>query len=243
RRRSRGLGGGGPDPGRGRRAVVLDPDVRGGVPRRHPRARYHDHPRPPAGRPAAAGRRSRQPAVSGSTSLSSYTVGSWATAGSSRSTSTSEWAPHPWSALTTLPSSGAYRFPQTPNNWPSQPASGSQNPHEPHLADGGAAVEIGAFGPRSPSYHRRAVSMRPCRDITRARPRPSSQATSSTAGSSECRYPGTSRSSSGGVGSRSPTPRSPGLSRSSQGTHSGARSASGPGSSTVSLTVTRRLRG
>src|SRR5690606_40930552 len=116
RRRSRGLGGGGPDPGRGRRAVVLDPDVRGGVPRRHPRARYHDHPRPPAGRPAAAGRRSRQPAVSGSTSLSSYTVGSWATAGSSRSTSTSEWAPHPWSALTTLPSSGAYRFPQTPRS-------------------------------------------------------------------------------------------------------------------------------
>src|ERR1700749_3786191 len=49
---------------------------------------------------------------------------------------------------------------------------------------------------------------------------------------------GTSRSSSGGAGSRSPTPRSPGRSRSCHGTQSGASSASGPGSSTVSLTVT-----
>ena len=49
---------------------------------------------------------------------------------------------------------------------------------------------------------------------------------------------GTSRSSSGGAGRMSPTPRSPGRSRSRHGTQSGARIASGPGSRTLSLTVT-----
>src|SRR3954470_14129560 len=42
---------------------------------------------------------------------------------------------------------------------------------------------------------------------------------------------------------RSPTPRSPGCTRSFQGTQPGASSASGPGSSTVSQMVTCRLRG
>src|SRR6266508_1946261 len=101
---------------------------------------------------------------------------------------------------------------------------------------------MGALGPRSPSYQRCAVSRRPSRDITRARPRPSSHETSSTAGSSDRTYPGTSRSSSGAVGNRSPTPRSPGLSRSCHGTQLGASKASGPGSSAVSETVTCLLR-
>ena len=48
---------------------------------------------------------------------------------------------------------------------------------------------------------------------------------------------GTSRSSSAAVGRMSPTPRSPGRRRSRQGTHSGARMESGPGSKTLSLTV------
>jgi len=46
------------------------------------------------------------------------------------------------------------------------------------------------------------------------------------------------RSSSDGAGIRSPTPRSPGRTRSLHGTHSGASSESGPGSSTHSSTVT-----
>src|SRR3954449_5428685 len=102
---------------------------------------------------------------------------------------------------------------------------------------------MGASGPWSPSYQRWAVSIRPSCDITRGRPRPSSQETSSTAGSSLSTYPGASRSSSGAVGIRSPTPRSPGWSRSFHGSQPGASSASGPGSSTVSQMVTCRLRG
>src|SRR6266540_1914929 len=46
----------------------------------------------------------------------------------------------------------------------------------------------------------------------------------------------------GAVGNRSPTPRSPGLSRSCHGTQLGASKASGPGSSAVSETVTCLLR-
>ncbi len=54
--------------------------------------------------------------------------------------------------------------------------------------------------------------------------------------------PGSSRRSSASVGSRSPGPMSPGRSRSLQGTHSGARRASGPGSRTVSSRVTTLAR-
>ena len=79
----------------------------------------------------------------------------------------------------------------------------------------------GCPGRRPPRTTGPAVSSRPSRDSTRGRPRPSSKATLSTSGSSDSRYAGASRSSSAGVGSRSPTPRSPGRSRSDQGTHSG----------------------
>ncbi|CAM5704168.1 hypothetical protein SVIOM342S_07141 [Streptomyces violaceorubidus] len=57
-------------------------------------------------------------------------------------------------------------------------------------------------------------------------------------GSSSPVQPGSRRRSSASVGSRSPGPMSPGRSRSLHGTHSGASSASGPGSSTASSTVT-----
>ena len=57
-------------------------------------------------------------------------------------------------------------------------------------------------------------------------------------GSSSPVQPGSRRGSSASVGRRSPGPMSPGRSRSLQGTHSGARSASEPGSSTVSSRVT-----
>src|SRR5512144_2343175 len=76
----------------------------------------------------------------------------------------------------------------------------------------------------------------------RRRPRPSSNAAASTSGSSVVACDGTSRSSSSGVGSRSPTPRSPGRSRSLHGTHGGASSASVPGSSTTSSTGSARSR-
>src|SRR5580700_4392897 len=90
-------------------------------------------------------------------------------------------------------------------------------------------------------------------DSTRERPNAGSSAGSTgssspgyqsvTASSPQIATSGTSRSSSGGAGIRSPTPRSPGRSRSGQGTQSGASSASDPGSSTVSSTVTSFDRG
>ncbi len=51
------------------------------------------------------------------------------------------------------------------------------------------------------------------------------------------------RSSSSPVGRTSPVPTSPASSRSTHGTHAGARSASGPGSSAVSETVAALARG
>lgn len=62
------------------------------------------------------------------------------------------------------------------------------------------------------------------------------------AGSSSPEKPGSSRRSSASVGSRSPGPMSPGRSRSLHGTHSGASRDSGPGSSTVSSSVTSFAR-
>lgn len=66
----------------------------------------------------------------------------------------------------------------------------------------------------------------------------SSETTEFGGGSSSPVQPGSRRRSSASVGSRSPGPMSPGRSRSLHGTHSGARSASSPGSSTVSSRVT-----
>src|SRR5260370_5072362 len=160
----------------------------------------------------------------------------------------SEWAPQPWSADTTRPSSGAYAFAQAPKRRPSAPLSGTKNPQVPHCA--GGAWGGGVLGPCSLVYQRSDALSRPMADSIRDRPgagsslgspgpasgSPSNQ--SRTASSPSSTTSGTSRSSSGGAGSRSPTPRSPGRSRSCHGNQSGASSAPGPGSSTVSLTVT-----
>ena len=117
---------------------------------------------------------------------------------------------------------------------------------------------MGDRGPCSLVYQRSDAPSRPMADSTRDRPGagsspgsagPASASSASgpnqsiTASSPSSTTSGTSRSSSGGAGSRSPTPRSPGRSRSCHGTQSGASSASGPGSSTVSLTVTTLDRG
>src|SRR5260370_5668824 len=164
----------------------------------------------------------------------------------------SEWAPQPWSAETTRPSSGAYALAQAPNTRPSPPLSGTKKPQLTQCA--GAACASGVLGPCSLSYQRSDAPSRPMADSTRDRPgagsspgspgpasgSPSNQSPSNqsrTASSPSSTTSGTSRSSSGGAGSRSPTPRSPGRSRSCHGNQSGASSAPGPGSSTVSPTV------
>src|SRR5580698_8281685 len=180
----------------------------------------------------------------------------------------SECAPQPWSRETTRPSSGAYSFAHTPNTRPSGPDSDVRNPQVTHGP--GAARASGVPGPCSLEYQRRAVVSRPMADSTRALPgrgggtsslsssarprltassRPSSN-TCQPALSSQSRTPsspsstaaGTSRSSSEEAGMRSPTPRSPGRTRSLHGTQSGASSDYGPGSSTTSLTVTALAR-
>src|SRR5215469_7900984 len=165
----------------------------------------------------------------------------------------SEWAPQPWSAETTRPSSGANALPQAPNSRPRPPLSGTKNPQLTHFA--GAACDSGVRGPWSVSYHRSAVSSRPYADSTRARPGagssdgspgPASASSASvrganqslTASSPSRTTRGTRRSSSALAGSRSPMPTSPGRNRSCHGTQAGASRASGPGSSTVSSTVT-----
>src|SRR5699024_12265578 len=59
-------------------------------------------------------------------------------------TSVSEWAPQPWSRETTLPSSGDHWLAQTPNKFPSDPASGITNPQ---VAQGApAALAPGEIG-------------------------------------------------------------------------------------------------
>ena len=93
-------------------------------------------------------------------------------------------------------------------------------------------------GPYSLRYQRVAASCRPYRDITRTLPSPTSRTASSASGSSSVAYAGASLGSSGGVGKMSPTPRSPGRTLRSHGTHRGATIASGPGVSTTSLIVT-----
>src|SRR6266851_8107045 len=160
----------------------------------------------------------------------------------------SEWAPQPWSADTTRPSSGAYAFAQAPKSRPSSPLSGTKKPQLTQWA--GAACASGVRGPCSLVYQRSDALSRPMTDSTRDRPGAGSSAGSAgpssaspsnqsvTASSPSSTTSDTSRSSSGGAGSRSPTPRSPGRNRSCHGTQSGASSAPGPGSSTVSLTVT-----
>src|SRR5712692_1374232 len=73
----------------------------------------------------------------------------------------SECAPQPWSTETTLPSSGAYSFAQTPNTRPSGPLSLTMKPQVRHLARAD-------LGPCSPEYHRPAASSRPTADSTLA---------------------------------------------------------------------------
>ncbi len=163
----------------------------------------------------------------------------------------SEWAPQPWSAETTPPSSGAYAFAQAPNSRPSSPLSGTKKPQLTHCA--GAAWASAVRGPWSLAYQRSEALSRPMADSTRERPDAASSAASAgsssscdqsmTASSPSSVTSGTSRSSSGGAGSRSPTPRSPGRNRSCHGTQGGASNANGPGRSTVSLTVTSLERG
>ena len=118
----------------------------------------------------------------------------------------------------------------------------------------GPGERAGSCGPCSLVYQRRTASSRPIADSTRARRtarsargapgrrlrqgRPAGTAMPVRSSAPPARRPrasaaGTSRSSSGGAGRMSPTPRSPGRSRSRQGTQSGARIASGPGSSTT----------
>src|SRR5690606_38373362 len=65
---------------------------------------------------------SSSPKSTGSKPVSSRIGG--AGSGTGEGSSASEWAPHPWSAQTTRPSSGAYSFAHTPKSWPSEPASG-----------------------------------------------------------------------------------------------------------------------
>src|SRR5437899_1287780 len=163
----------------------------------------------------------------------------------------SECAPQPWSDDTTRPSSGAYAFAQAPKKRPSSPLSETKKPQLAQCA--GAACAMGDRGPCSPVYQRSDANSRPMADSTRDRPGagsspgsagPASASSASgsnqstTASSPSSTTSGTSRSSSGGAGSRSPTPRSPGRSRSCHGTQSGASRAPDPGSITDSLTVT-----
>jgi len=157
----------------------------------------------------------------------------------------SECAPQPYSTLITRPSAGESPFVHTPKAARSDPATGTQNAQVPQCA--GALRAIALRGPTSPAHHRSAASARPSRDSTRSRPRPSSKATaaacSASAESSVEKNATTTRGSSGSAGKRSPGLRSPGRSRSLHGTHAGASSASGPGSSTTSSTVTDLERG
>src|SRR5271169_7005447 len=80
----------------------------------------------------------------------------------------SEWAPQPWSAETTRPSSGAYAFAQAPNSRPSSPLSGTKKPQLTHCA--GAAWASGVRGPCSLEYQRAEALSRPTADSTRERP-------------------------------------------------------------------------
>ncbi len=62
-------------------------------------------------------------ATSTSTANSS-TIGSPTESGSGASTSVSEWAPHPWSRVITLPSEGLHSLAQTPKVERRAPAIG-----------------------------------------------------------------------------------------------------------------------
>src|SRR6266700_3535702 len=79
----------------------------------------------------------------------------------------SECAPQPWSSDTTLPSSGAYSFAQTPKTRPSGLPSRTRKPQVAHGA--GAACASGVRGPCSLAYQRTAVASRPIAESTRAR--------------------------------------------------------------------------
>src|SRR5580704_12427612 len=184
-----------------------------------------------------------------------------------RADTASECAPQPWSSETTRPSSGANSFAQTPKTRPSGPASGVRNPHVMHGPGAARASGVlgpcsleyqraavvsrpmadrtrdrpaspGA-APAVPSSMDGAAGTSP---TEAASSEPSSHwavsSQSSTPSSPSSMLTGTSRSSSSGAGIRSPTPKSPGRTRSLHGTQSGASSESGPGSRTTSSTVT-----
>ena len=158
------------------------------------------------------------------------------------SASVSEWAPQPWSTLTTTPSSGDHWFAQTPKTVPSDPCSGTRNPQLPHAA--ADASDPALVGPCGPRYQRSAASSRPSGDSTRTRARASSSiATSSSSGSPVGVQPGSSRGSSALNGRTSPGPMSPGRMRSDHGSQAWPSTASGPGSSSASQTVAVRPRG
>src|SRR5690349_15299010 len=147
-------------------------------------------------------------------------MGSPVTSGSAGSTSTSEWAPQPWSRLTTRPSEGDQALAHTPKKERSAPAIGRKYPHVEHGSDAFSATS--ECGPLSPSYQRWAAASRPSADSTRLRPSPSSNsATSSTSSSPVASNPCTSSGSSSLYGSTSPAPRSPGARRSAYGSHCG----------------------
>ncbi len=181
--------------------------------------------------------------MTGSSASSSTTGGS--SASGSGTTSVSLCAPHPWSRLTTRPSSDDQLFAHTPNTRDKLPDRGTKNPHE--VQDAAADRALGAVGPASPSYQRVAASDRPCAPSTRARPRPISHASAASASPSSrtpvASYPCTRRGSSSTRGSTSVGPTSPGRRRSAHGSQDGASTASSAGSSTTSETVATLARG
>src|SRR5699024_4906359 len=102
-----------------------------------------------------------------STSNSSTCRSGWSHSCPWDAASVSEWAPHPWSRETTLPSSGDHWLAQTPNKFPSDPASGITNPQ---VAQGApAALAPGVSGPRDPAYQRGGAASMEARIITRSR--------------------------------------------------------------------------
>ena len=137
---------------------------------------------------------------------------------------------------------------QTAKDCPSGPASEFWKPQLLQVA--GARRAISVLGPNSLEFHRSPACSRPTTESTRARPSPNSQPdimprysstyskSSLTSVPKNSANPAVSLSSFAFTGKTSPALRSPGCSRSLQGTHGGARSESGPGSSTTSVTVT-----
>ena len=70
------------------------------------------------------------------------------------SASTFEWAPQPWSTLTTVPSETEKALVQAPNIVPRLPCRRTKNPQVSQMS--GASLLSGLSGPPSPASHRSA---------------------------------------------------------------------------------------